>query len=243
MNRSDLKMLLLQIRQDPKVRVEEHTSFAKHGKLNLTQIDILNVFDSPDFDFSIVNKYDAVFVGGASEASVLEPQKYSFVSHAINFLKYLIEIKKPVFASCFGYQLAVLALGGQIIRDTENFEMGTYQIKLTDAASSDTLLKGIENNFWMVSVHQEKALTVPSDCELLGFTDDSTHLFKVKDAPFWAFQFHPELDLECLTSRLKAYQDKYTDGDDHFDKVIDSLKPTPISNELVSLFVDRVLLN
>lgn len=242
MIRDQLKILLLQIRQDPEVRKEEHTSFARYAKLDINQIDILNVFDTPDFDFEIANNYDAVFVGGASEASVLEPETYKFVYHSINFLNYLIDIQKPVFASCFGYQLAVLALGGEIIRDTENFEMGTYQLELTDKASEDKLMQGIPNRFWMVSCHQEKALKVPKGAELLGYTEDSTHLFKVKDAPFWAFQFHPELDLECLTSRLKAYQDKYTDGDDHFNEVIDSLQETPVSNDLVAKFVDRVLL-
>lgn len=243
MKRSELKVLLLQIRKDHAVRAEEHSSFARYARLDLAQIEILNVFDTPDFDFSIAAQYDAIFVGGASEASVLEEAKYPFVPHSIKFLKHLIKIQKPVFASCFGYQLAVLALGGSIIRDTENFEMGTYQISLTDKASEDQLMSGIANKFWMVSCHQEKALSLPDSCELLGYTEDSTHLFKVKKAPFWAFQFHPELDLECLTTRLRAYQDKYTNGNDHFDKIIASLHETPVSNDLVAKFIDRVILN
>ena len=242
MKRSELKILLLQIRRDPAVRMEEHSSFARYAQLDLDQIDILNVFDTPNFVFTIADDYDAIFVGGASEASVLEKAEYPFVPHSINFLKYLIEIKKPVFASCFGYQLAVLALDGEIIRDTENFEMGTYQLSLTNSAANDQLMGNIPDKFWIVSCHQEKALSLPESCELLGYTEDSTHLFKVKDAPFWAFQFHPELDLQCLTTRLKAYQDKYTSGDDHFDEVIASLQETPISNDLVAKFIDRILL-
>lgn len=241
MKRSDIKILLLQIRQDPAVRLEEHKSFARYAKLETKQIDILNVFDTPNFEFSIADNYHAIFVGGASEASVLEKNEYPFVSHSIDFLNHLIKIQKPVFASCFGYQLAVLALGGAIIRDSKNFEMGTYQIDLTNSAKEDQLMKDIPNHFWMVSCHQEKALSLPDNCKLLGFTEDSTHLFKVKDAPFWAFQFHPELDLECLKTRLKAYQDKYTQGDAHFDQIIASLKETPVSNDLVAKFIDRVL--
>jgi GMP synthase (glutamine-hydrolysing) len=243
MEKSQLKVLLVQIRQDPEVSSEEHSSFARHSGLKKEQITALNLFKHPKFDFKIANEFDAVFVGGASEASVLEPDKYPFVPHSIEFLQYLIKIKKPVFASCFGYQLAVLALGGNIIKDTENFEMGTYQISLTAAAQTDTLLHEVPDKFWMVSCHQEKALQVPKTCELLGYTEDSTHLFKVKDAPFWAFQFHPELDVECLTTRLKAYQEKYTAGDDHFDKIIESLHDTPVSNSLVARFINLVVLN
>ena len=47
--RSDLRLLLLQIREDPKVRIEELESFADHGGLNSRQISIHNVFDEPEF--------------------------------------------------------------------------------------------------------------------------------------------------------------------------------------------------
>ena len=63
MLRKDLKILLLQIRDDANVRKEELESFAKYSELDLAQIDVLN-------------GYHALYVGGASEANVLEPQKY-----------------------------------------------------------------------------------------------------------------------------------------------------------------------
>ena len=47
--RDQLKILLLQIRDDQKVRKEEHESFAKYSELKLNQIDILNVFESQVF--------------------------------------------------------------------------------------------------------------------------------------------------------------------------------------------------
>lgn len=241
-NRSQLKILLLQIRDDQAVRKEEHQSFARFSELSLNQIEILNVFDTPSFSFSIADKYDAVYVGGASEASVLEPEKYPFVPQLISFLEYLIEIKKPVFASCFGFQLGVLALDGTITHHPKDFEMGTYQISLTDKAKDDVLLKHIPNNFWAISVHQEKASEVPLTCDLLGYTKDSTHIFKVKNAPFWAFQFHPEVDKDVLISRLRIYQEKYTDNGDHLEEVINSVVDTPESNRLPKIFIDEVLL-
>lgn len=242
MNKEKLKILLLQIRQDEAVRKEEHESFAKYSGLKIDQIDILNVFDTPNFDFKQADAYDAVFVGGASEASVLEPEIYSFVPHSIDFLNYLIDKKKPVFASCFGFQLAVLALGGEIIHDSQNYEMGTYQITLTEAARTDSLTCDTPDGFWAISVHKEKALVIPESCELLGYTQDSVHLFKVKNAPFWAFQFHPEVDKPSLILRLKAYQEKYTDGDDHLNQVIESVVDTPVSNRLPFEFVSKILL-
>jgi len=241
MNKEDLKILLLQIREDESVRLEELHSFAHHAGLDPSQIDIVNVFDTPNFDFHISNNYHGVFIGGASEASVLEPERFPFVPHSIQFIQYLVKIKKPVFASCFGFQLAVLAQGGEIVRDRVNFEMGTYHISLTNHYKKDPLLGHLKHPFWVVSVHQEKAIELPESCELLGFTDHSTHIFKIKEAPFWAFQFHPELDKPSLTTRLRAYQGKYTSGDDHFNDIIASLVDTPESNQLVGDFVDLIL--
>ena len=70
--KSDLRTMLLQVRDEPHVRVEEHESFARFSGLDLDQIEVLNAFDRPDFPRNIIDGYDALFVGGGSEASVLE---------------------------------------------------------------------------------------------------------------------------------------------------------------------------
>ena len=126
--RKDLKILLLQIRDNQNVRNEEHQSFANFSKLELHQIEILNVFDTPSFKTSLLDNFDALYVGGASEANVLEPDKYPFVKNCIELLRYAAEISKPTFASCFGFQLAVLAFGGVILNKDKGYEMGTVQI-------------------------------------------------------------------------------------------------------------------
>lgn len=241
-NRDDLKIILLQIRDDPKVRLEENQSFADYSKLNLRQIDILNVFDTPDFSFKDIQDYDALFVGGASEASVLEPEKYPFVPCGIQLLKDCINQSFPVFASCFGFQLAVLSLGGEVFLDKENFEMGTILIQCTEEAENDILFYDIKNEFMAVSVHQERSLELPQSCILLAKTDLCAHVFKIKEKPFWAFQFHPEVDKARLVERLGIYQEKYTKSNAHYLELVKSFQEVPKSNELVEKFVDRVLL-
>lgn len=241
MEKSDLKILLLQIREDQSVKQEELESFARYACLEIEQFKTFNVFDQPNFGKEILDGVDALIVGGASEASVLEPEKYPFVESIQKLLNETIKTSLPVFASCFGFQAAVLALGGEILRDRSNFEMGTYPIKLTDTSKLDPIYKKIPNLFQAVSVHQEKAVQLPSNCDLLAFTDECCHSFRVKDKPFWAFQFHPELDKECLIERLGIYQKKYTEDANHFQDIIDSLKDTPHSNSLVKHFIDYIV--
>ncbi len=241
--RSQLRLLLLQIRDQAQVRREEHESFARYCQLDPQQIDILNVFDTTHFKPAMIDGYDALLVGGASEASVLEPETYLFIQSCEDILLYCLEQNIPVFASCFGFQLAILALGGEIIRDTENYEIGVIPIQLTELGQHDIIFAGVPNNFMAVSVHHEMALALPENCELLATTDHCLHSFRVKNKPFWAFQFHPEVDKQTLVERLTFFKKKYTQGDGHLEEVLASAVETPYSNHLMKTFVDRVLLS
>lgn len=205
-NRTQLKLLLVQIRDKAQVREEEFNSFVRFADIQPHQLDVMNVFDTPRFPPDIGAHYDAVIVGGASEASVLEPEIYPFVPDCVQLLAWCRDTGKPVFASCFGFQLAVLALGGEIVRDEQDFEIGTLPINLTSEAKHDPLFRDVPDPFYAVSVHRERAPQLPEACELLAYTAKCPHAFKVKNLPFWAFQFHPEVDRDILIERLSVFR-------------------------------------
>ncbi|MFT6915552.1 MAG: GMP synthase (glutamine-hydrolyzing) [Motiliproteus sp.] len=240
--RSRLRILLLQIRNDAATRHEELHSFARFSGLAVSQFRVLNLFDTPVFGTGVVQGFDALYVGGSSEASVMDAALYPFVDPAQALLRHCIAIRLPVFASCFGHQLAAQALGVEIVRDEQQFEMGTLPISLTAQARSDPLYRDVPDGFMAVSVHRERALTVPRGCTALAFTAACNHAFKVDAAPFWTTQFHPEVSKAILVKRLTIFKDKYTSGDDQLQQVLDSAVETPESNALLRTFVDRVLL-
>ncbi len=242
-NKDTLKILLLQIRDEPETRLEELQSFAQYSGLAMEQFDILNVFDTPEFDESVLAGYDALYVGGSSEANVLEPEKYPFLEAAQELLRRCIDLQLPVFASCFGHQLAVMALGGTIVHDEVDFEMGSIPINLDPAAAEDPLYHDVPDGFLAISVHRQRSAEAPAGCIQLAHTHECCHSFKVIDAPFWTTQFHPEVDLQVLIDRLTLFKAKYTDGDGHLQKVLDSAQETPESNNLLKKFVDRVLVD
>jgi len=241
--RQHLKILLMQIREDELTLREELNEFVRYGRLEPNQIDVLDVFKHPEFDFQCLDGYDALFVGGSSDASVTQPEQYPFVESAKRLIADCLVNTIPVFASCFGFQVAVDALGGEIVVDKENMEMGTYPLWLTDAAQDDLLFHDVPNGFWAVSGHKERAITMPENSILLAFSDRCPyHAFKIQDKPFYGFQFHPEVDSTDLTTRITRYKARYLDGDDHLTKVLHNLQDTAIANQLIEKFVDRVLL-
>lgn len=98
-----MRLLLLQIRHDPRVRREEFESFVRYCRIRSDELDTLNVFERRNFGREVLDGYDALLVGGASEASV------DLFQTALNCCDIVSKINFPVFASCFGFQLAVLA--------------------------------------------------------------------------------------------------------------------------------------
>ncbi len=234
---SQLKLLLLQIRESPIVQKEELESFTRYCRLKPGQIEVHNVFKHPHFQPDIAAGYDGLLIGGASDANVLHPEKYPFVLSAQALILQCIKVRLPVFASCFGYQLAVLALGGSIIHDDQQYEMGTIPISLTSKADTDPIMACMPNGFMAVSVHKQKSLEAPPGTIPLAYTDICNHAFKVADAPFWAFQFHPEVDRQIFMERLSFYKIHYTDGDDHLEGVLSCAQETPESNNLCHQFI------
>lgn len=236
----EFKALLIQIRQNEKVLIEERNSFAEASGLSLEQVHTFNVFNHQSFDHHLISPYKCLFIGGASEASVLKPQIYTFMDSLKNLINHCVQHDFPVFASCFGFQAAVLALGGEIERDEVDFEMGTYPMQLTKAAKGDPIYYNMPDDFEAVSVHQEKCVRMPNNCELLAFTDSCPHSFRVLGKPFWAFQFHPELSKKNLVARLAEYQTQYIESADHYQKIIDSLNETPEAPKLLQNFISYV---
>jgi GMP synthase (glutamine-hydrolysing) len=82
--------LLLQIRRDPQVQAEEYASFLAHGGLRPEQLKTLDVFATPHFGPEVLEGCAALFVGGASDASVLEPERYPFVPAGIELLRHCL---------------------------------------------------------------------------------------------------------------------------------------------------------
>ena len=236
-----MRLLLLQIREDPRVRSEEYESFLRYCQLRRDELDALDLFKSPRIGTGILDGYDGLLVGGASAASVLEPESFPFVPSCVELLRHCVEVDFPVFASCFGFQLAVLALGGEIVRDEGEFAMGSLPISLRPAAATDLLFRDVPNGFYAISVHRERATRCPTGAIELAYTDRCCYAFRVIGKRFWAFQFHPEVDRKTLVARLTIYKATYTKGDAHLEEVIRNAVETPESNQLMRTFVERAL--
>jgi GMP synthase (glutamine-hydrolysing) len=243
-SKKDLNILLLQIREDEVTLQEELEEFARFSHLQITQFNCLNVFNHRFFESDIIANYDALFIGGSSDATVTDHILYDFIPSCQALIQYCYQENIPVLASCFGFQLAVETFGGLVKSDIDNMEMGLYTIQLSAAAKQDPLLYDVPQEFLSVSGHKERAFTLPDNAvNLAGSKLCPFHLFTFPNKPFYAFQFHPEVDSHDLIQRLTRYKNRYLQNTDSLDALIEkSKKETTESNLLIKKFVERIIL-
>ena len=139
------RYLLFQARRSgDRVRAEERAAFAARLDVTVDQITPFSILDGA-FDTAQLQDVDAVLVGGAGEFSVVDPPEP--VQRFIQTLTSIAEGGTPVFASCFGYQALVVGLGGEVIADEPNAEVGTYPLARTDEAAQDPLFSALPTSF------------------------------------------------------------------------------------------------
>jgi len=242
--KEDLKILLLQIREDEETTLEEYFEFVQLSGLSDQNFTPLNTFITHNFEPSVIDGYDALFVGGSSDVSVTMPDEYPFIECSKKLIRGCYDQNIPVFASCFGFQVAVEEFGGKVITDKPNMEIGTFEIKLTEEAKNDPLYSDTPETFWAICGHKERAESIPEEAMLLASSELCPyHSFKMNDKIFYAFQFHPEVDRKDLVIRITRYQERYFDGADQLEKLKNaSVHETPHANALVKKFVDQFLL-
>ncbi len=202
-------ILLLQARNaDDPAKEEELQSFSRRLNIPPERIAPFDLLDGP-LTLNLVRRYDALMVGGSGEYYVSKRNLPGF-EPLLDVLAEVAEIGHPTFASCFGFQCLVEALGGEIIHDPGNTEVGTFRLRLTDQGRCDPLLGSLPESFLAQLGRKDRASILPKGCPCLAYSSRSPYqAFRVGNSPIWAFQFHPELNRDDNRLRFQRYLDGY----------------------------------
>lgn len=240
-----VKILLIQIRKDQRMLTPERRSFVSLSGLKDEHFTTFDVFRQPTFPPQIIDPYDAIIIGGLSDdpSDVIEmpPSIFPFIENLQALMLYAIQKRKPSLLSCGGFMIASVALGSSITIDPALSELGVYDIHLTESALLDPLFRGFPPYFKAVSGHKKSTVRVPAGCELLAFSKNCPiHAFKAKKAPFYAFQFHPEIRCEELQARVELYKDKYFKSEEAYQDFLQLMADTSDANRIIRRFVELV---
>jgi len=237
-----LKILLLQARNHgDAARENERKSFAQKAGLDVEQIvpfDILSGVPS----LAKVRRLDALMVGGSGDYYVSK-ENLPFHHQTLDLLREVSEVGHPTFASCFGFQLLVRALGGQIVYDADNIEVGTFELTLTEAGQQDELLGTLPPRFKAQLGRKDRAATLPNTCLHLAASERCPYqALRVAGKPVWATQFHPELSGQENLARFIRYQQGYGSvmSEAERQQTFERFQDSPETETLIARFLQLV---
>jgi GMP synthase (glutamine-hydrolysing) len=211
---SQLPRALLVSLRDPNDPMAEHERrcFAACAAVPLDHIELHRMVEGP-LPVDRLGRYDGVFFGGSGAYSVLDDVPW--IRAGMTALSQVVDARVPAWASCFGFQGLAVALGGTVERDDARQELGATRLHLTEAGRADPLTGALPATFWAQEGHHDHVTVLPRGVVRLATGEVSPEqAFKVDGAPFWASQFHPELDRHSTIDRFLHYLDHYHDGSD-----------------------------
>ena len=157
-----------------------------------------------------LDDYAGVMVGGSPFNSSDPPEAKGDVQRRVEadmraLLDEIVARDFPFFGACYGIGTLGVHQGGTVDR-TYAEPIGAVRVRLTDAGRADPVLAGVEPEFDAFVGHKEACRELPPSAVLLATAPACpVQMFRVKDNVY-ATQFHPELDVPGLVTRIHVYQ-------------------------------------
>jgi GMP synthase (glutamine-hydrolysing) len=166
----------------------------------------MNVADHETLPAGVaLGDFDGVMLTG-SPLSVCDQTQA--VRHQIDLARAVFACGMPVWGSCYGLQLATVALGGVVRRNPNGREIGVARaIAMTELGLGHPLLCGRRSVFDALCSHEDEVETLPPGATVLAGNDKSAVQAMAVPIPaggeFFGTQYHPELDLAVVAAILK----------------------------------------
>lgn len=231
-----LRVLLLQVRDQAAAEVHEQQCFVDRLGIGRERLACVNVAVDAVPSVARAAQADLVILGGAGAHSAYVD--YPFTAPLIGLVQELVASGRPFFGSCFGHQFLGRALGGSVVHDPANEEIGTFDVAVTEAGRHDPLFVGLPELFPVHLGHHDRVDRLPAGVSTLASTAKCAHqVIRVDGKPVYGTQFHCEMTEQHMRERVLMYAGDYLPGDDPAGELTRRLRPTPVADELLGRFV------
>ena len=146
----------------------------------------------------------------------------------------------PFLGACYGVGTLGVHQGG-VVDHTYAEPISAVQIRLSDAGRTDPLLAGMPAEFTAFVGHKEACRVLPPAAVLLASSPACpVQMFRVKNNVY-ATQFHPELDIDGLITRVHVYQHAGYFPPAELDELVARLQPAVVTEpgRMLANFVAR----
>ncbi len=239
MDKDQLKVLLVQFRHDEMMKSHEKEHVARSGKINLSQITVLDALTEKLEDIFFEDA-DLVVLGGSGEYSIFAD--LPCIEDLKKWLRKALDENKPVLGSCLGAQFMAEFLGGKVVTEEARYEVGTFAVDLTVNAKKDPLFYDFPKSFRAQIGHHQTIIKVPEGAEILAQTAKAVHAFAWPGLSLYAMQFHPELTKETMLERVDRCREAYAGESGAYEAIIETVEESPYTDYMISQYIDRIVL-
>ncbi|WP_243075258.1 glutamine amidotransferase [Microbacterium sp. SS28] len=200
--------VLLATRAEDRPADEEYELFLRYSGLDEAHLRRIRLEAGPMPELDL-DELSGIFVGGGPFNASDPSSKKSAVQVRVEaefqaLLERVVARDFPFLGACYGVGTVGAFLGATIDR-RHSEPISVVPVTLTPAGLSDPLLAGLPPTFEAFVGHKEAISALPSSAVLLGSSPDCpVQMFRV-GANVYATQFHPELDVDGITTRIHAY--------------------------------------
>ncbi len=202
--------LLLSIRAEQAAADDEYAAFVRC--LGVTARDVERVqlgVDRLDQRVGSLDAWSGVLLGGGSftcsdDPDTKSPAQQRAETDLLPLLDAVVADDVPFLGACYGIGTLGRHQGGVVDRQYPE-PVGPLSATLTDAGLADPLFAGVPREFAAYGGHKEALSTLPGHAVLLATSVACpVQAFRV-GSHVYATQFHPELDLTGLHTRIDTY--------------------------------------
>lgn len=236
--------VLLATRAEDVPADEEYALFLRYSGLSPDQLVRVRLEAEPMPRFDL-DELSGIFVGGGPFNASDPLEKKSAVQRRVEaeFAGLLDEVVArdfPFLGACYGVG-TVGAHQGATIDRTYSEPISVVPVTMTEAGASDPLLEGMPTTFNAFVGHKEAISRLPASATLLASSPGCpVQMFRVGENVY-ATQFHPELDVDGITTRIHAYADYGYFAADELELTLAAVRRAAVSHpsRMLRTFVTR----
>jgi GMP synthase (glutamine-hydrolysing) len=236
--------LLLSSRAEDVAAEGEYEAFLRCTGLDEGELRRIRMEAAPLPELDL-DAYSGLLIGGGPFNSSDPPELKSAVQHRVEremslLLDRVVARDFPFFGACYGVGTLGVHQGGIIDRRYSE-PISAVRIELTPEGRADPVLAGMAPGFDAFVGHKEACSVLPPTAVLLATSAACpVQMFRVK-RNIYATQFHPELDLPGLVTRVHVYQHYGYFPPSEVDALIARLQPAVVTEpgRMLASFVAR----
>ncbi len=200
--------LLLSIRAEERAAAEEHAAFRRFLEVDDDDLHRVQLGERP-WEVGDLDRWAGILLGGGAftvsdpEASKTPAQQQTEVDLA-RLLDLVVAADFPFLGACYGIGTLGGHQGGVIDRGHPE-PVGPLSVSLTEDGLRDPLFAGLPRDFAAYGGHKEALSRPPEHATVLATSAACpVQAFRVGQHVY-ATQFHPELDLAGVLTRIAVY--------------------------------------